>query len=427
MVFDVNKKTLVVQSNRLLEAKYRLSVEEQKIIKILISQIQREDKDFQDYEFRIKDLAELLGMNYDNPYVVIRGITKKLMTRVLEFHNLETETLLQASWLSSAEYKHGQGTVSLCFDPKLKPLLLQLKSYFTKYELEQVLQFKGQYSIRFFEFRKSFIGRNKKEAVFTLKELWDTLGLKKTEYKIFRNFKNKVLEPARLELLEKTGQSFSWEAIRQGRGGKVVGVRFVFDGEVERESKTEKETVVALQSATEQEREKPHIQEQPEQEENPPIKPEKSEAVKLLLDCGVSEGVAAQLADKHETEYIREKIAIANAHPEYVKNKAGFIIKAVRENWIDEDVAKMKREEARLDAEKRASEARKRLRDTWDRYKWKRGILGLKEFEKLADDEVEKIKEEFLGGLNDFLRGIYQKKETLGTRITRLKVSFWVN
>ena len=424
MVFDVNKKTLVVQSNSLVQAKYRLSVEEQKIIKILISQIQRDDKDFQNYEFRIRELAEMLGMEHKDPYGVLEKITERLMSRVLKFYNPETKILLQASWLSSVSYKKGEGTVSLRFDPYMKPLLLQLQSYFTKYELGQVMQFKGQYTIRFFEFRKSFLGQNKKEISFSLQDLWEKLGLKKGEYKIFRNFKNRVLEPARLELLEKTGQSFSWESVRQGRGGKIVGVRFVFDGEIERESKVEKETVVALQSAMEQEREKPHIQEQPEQKEELPINQEKREAIKLMLDCGISESVAIQLADKHDTEYIREKIAIANAHPEYVKNKAGFIIKAVQENWIDEDVAKMKREEARLDAEKRASEERKRLRDTWDRYKWKRGILGLKEFEKLADDEVEKIKEEFLGGLNDFLRGIYQKKGNFGYEDNSFKSFF---
>jgi plasmid replication initiation protein len=59
---ELNKKSLVVQSNKLIEARYRLSVEEQKIVKILISQIRKDDKDFQDYEFRIKDLAELLGL-----------------------------------------------------------------------------------------------------------------------------------------------------------------------------------------------------------------------------------------------------------------------------------------------------------------------------------------------------------------------------
>jgi len=62
----------------LIEAKYRLSIEEQKIVKILISRIQKDDKDFQDYEFHVKDLAELLGMTYYNPYVVLRKITKNL-------------------------------------------------------------------------------------------------------------------------------------------------------------------------------------------------------------------------------------------------------------------------------------------------------------------------------------------------------------
>jgi len=136
----------VVQSNRLVEAKYRLSVEEQKIIKILVSQIQKEDEDFKDYEFRIKELAELLGMEHSNPYGVLRVITKKLVSRVLEFYNPETSTLLQTSWLSSAEYKTGQGTVAMCFDPKLKPLLLQLQSYFTKYELGHILRFKPNMS-----------------------------------------------------------------------------------------------------------------------------------------------------------------------------------------------------------------------------------------------------------------------------------------
>jgi len=409
----VSEKTLVVQSNKLIEAKYRLSVEEQKIVKILISQIQREDRDFQDYEFHIRELAEMLGMTYDNPYVVLRNITKKLMTRVLEFYNPETGSIIQASWLSSAEYKKGFATVALCFDPKLKPLLLQLKSYFTKYELGQVMQFRGQYTIRFFEFRKSFLGRNKKEVVFSLKELWETLGLKKEEYKIFRDFKNRVLEPARLELLEKTGQSFSWEAIRKGRGGKVVGVRFVFDGEVEKV----KEAVVVLESKPETESQQ--VQKKPERAKSPVVEPESvkremSEAVRLLLDCGISESVAVRLAEGRETDYIREKVSVANAHPEYVKNKAGFLVQAIRENWVDDDIVRMRQEERRLNAQKHALERRKRLKGIWDRYRVQRDALGLKEYEKKTDEERERIKSEFLGGLNAVIRNIYRKKETFG-------------
>ena len=417
MVLVVDEKSLVVQSNKLVEAKYRLSVEEQKIIKILIAQIQRDDGDFKEYEFHVRDLAKMLGMEHKDPYGVLGRITKRLISRVLEYHSQETNRYLQTAWLAGALYKKNEGTVALSFHPYLKPLLLQLQSYFTKYELGQVLQFKGQYTIRFFEFRKSFLGRNKKEVIFSLKELWDVLGLKKGEYSVFKNFKNRVLEPARLELLAKAGKSFSWEAVRQGKGGKVVGVRFVFDGEVEREHKEEKEMVALLESERRQKMEHQLVREKRESEEKLVpivIKPEKNEAIKLLVDCGISENVAVQLADGFGEEYIREKIAIANAHPEYIKNKAGFIVQAVRENWVDADIVRMRQEEMLRNAQNDALERRKRLQGIWERYRVQKHTLGLKEFQKRPWEEIEWLKKKFLDGMGDFVRNMYEKKGEFG-------------
>ena len=413
MVLIVDTKSLVVQSNKLVEAKYRLSVEEQKIIKILIAQIQREDEDFKEYEFHVRDLAKMLGMEHKDPYGVLARITKRLISRVLEYHSPETNRYMQTAWLAGALYKKNEGTVALSFHPYLKPLLLQLQSYFTKYELGQVLQFKGQYTIRFFEFRKSFVGRNKKEVVFTLKELWDVLGLKKDEYAVFKNFKNRVLEPARLELLAKTGQSFSWEAVRQGRGGKVVGVRFVFDGEVEKV----KEAVVVLESKlkteSRQEQEKPEPVPVP-MIEHEPIKPELNEGARLLLENGVSESVAMKLGEQYEAFYIKEKISLANAHPNYIKSKAGFLIQAIRENWVDVDIVREQQKEMRLNAEKATLETRKRVKGIWDRYRVQRDALGLREYERTPMEEKEKIKREFLGSLKDIFRNVYRKKENFG-------------
>ena len=411
MVLIVDTKSLVVQSNKLVEAKYRLSVEEQKIIKILIAQIQRDDEDFKEYEFHVRDLAKMLGMEHKDPYGVLARITKRLISRVLEYHSPETNRYLQTAWLAGALYKKNEGTVALSFHPYLKPLLLQLQSYFTKYELGQVLQFKGQYTIRFFEFRKSFVGRKKKEVVFTLKELWDTLGLKKDEYAVFKNFKNRVLEPARLELLAKTGQSFIWEAIRQGRGGKVVGVRFVFDEETEKEGQT------ILKSKPEKEGQP--VQEKPEQTQLPMVEPESvktelSEGALLLLESGISESVAVRLAEQYEVFYLREKIALANAHSGYIKNKAGFLIQAIKENWVDADIVREQQKEMRLNAEKATLETRKRVKDIWDRYKVQRGSLGLREYEKLTEAEKEKTKGAFLQSVNDIIRNIYRKKAGFG-------------
>ena len=406
MVIEVNKKSLVVQSNALVEAKYRLSVEEQKIIKILISQIQREDEDFKDYEFHIRELAKMLGMEHKDPYGVLEKITERLMSRVLKFSSAETNTLLQASWLSSALYKKGEGTVLLRFDPYLKPLLLQLQSYFTKYELGQVLQFKGQYTIRFFEFRKSFLGKNKKVVEFPLDKLREAFGIGKKEYRDFDNFRRRVIEPARLELLEKTGQSFVWEAVRQGRGGKVVGVRFVFDGE------TEKIEQAILES-------KPEIENKQEQGQLPIVEPEivkkeLSEGARLLIENGISESVAARFAEQYEVFYLREKIALANAHPEYIKNKAGFLIQAIKENWIDADIVREQQKEVHLNAEKATLETQKRVKDIWDRYRVQKGAMGLRAYERMTGEEKEKTKGAFLQSVSDIIRNIYRKKADFG-------------
>ena len=340
----MSKKPLVVQSNRLIEAKYRLSVEEQKIIKILISRIRKDDKDFQDYEFRVKELADLLGMTYDNPYVVLRRITKRLITRPLEFENPETNELLQAAWLSSARYRISQGTVTLCFDPKLKPLLLQLQSYFTKYELEKIMQFKGQYTIRFFEFRKSFLGRSRKEVTFTLRELRDTLGLKKDEYKEFFNFKSRILDPAQLELLEKTGKSFTWEPIKQGRGGKIVSIQFVFDGDDKPgtgEGVTQKQELGVSETVT-----KPATG----------LSAELQDILNRLLAFGIAEKTARELVEKYGVDRILEAIALTEQQKD-LQNQAGFLINSIRGDWHDPQLEKIKQQQQKQQ-EKNDLEAR---------------------------------------------------------------------
>jgi plasmid replication initiation protein len=402
VVLAVNKKSLIVQSNRLIEAKYRLSVEEQKIIKILISQIQRDDEDFKDYEFRIKDLAEMLDMEHKDPYGVLRAITKRLMTRVLEFFNPETQSLLQTAWLSSAEYKQGRGTVSLCFDPKMKPLLLQLQSYFTKYELGQVLQFKGQYTIRFFEFRKSFLGRRKKETVLTLKELRDTLGLKKQEYQQFFDFKKRVLEPARLELMEKTGSSFTWEPLRQGRGGKVAAIRFVFDGGHQAQDRRDEE-------ATAPDAAPGGLSEAPEEESllHDP-------SVDLLVSFGVSSALARELAQQHEEGYLQEKIAIVAARPDSVKNKAGFLIAAIQEDWKDPRVEEKKRlaEVRRTEREQHERQAHLRaIKQDFDRC---RKAQALEQYEQFPESTRRRFQEEFLATLNPIFQKRYGDKPEFG-------------
>ncbi len=147
-----------------------------------------------------------------------------------------------------------------------------------------------------------------------------------------------------------------------------------------------------------------------QQAEPPPV----SEGARLLLENGISESVAVQLSDQYETFYLQEKVSLANAHPEYIKNKAGFLIQAIKENWIDADIVREQQKEMRLNAARMLSETRKRVGGIWDRYRMQKGALGLRAYEKLTETEKEKTKGAFLQSVNDVIRNIYHKKGNFG-------------
>ena len=56
---------LVVKHNKLIEAKYRLTLQEKRILLWLMSEIQPGDKDFKKYRVRIADLAAFVGISND--------------------------------------------------------------------------------------------------------------------------------------------------------------------------------------------------------------------------------------------------------------------------------------------------------------------------------------------------------------------------
>ena len=380
------KNSMVVQSNRLIEARYRLTIEEQKIIKILISQIQRDDTDFQVYTFHVKELGEMLGITHKQQYAVLNRVTDRLLTRILKFYNSETKELLKTTWLSSARYKERQGTISFRFDPELKPLLLQLKSYFTQYTLEQVMQFKGQYAIRFFEFRKSFLGRGKNEAIFSLKELWEILGLGEDEYTIFRNFRNRVLEPARLELLERTGKSFTWEPVKQGRGGKIIGVRLVFDSDDEALTAG----AAARDSAPGEAVAEPPSEAMPVETGN-----EEQQAVFAeLVRLGLAEKAARATLERYPVDQIQQKLALVKQRQD-IKNQAGFFIQAMQGDWRDPEI-----EHAQRQAEKRqrseSLEVRKReLRRLKERFMACKLAAAREHYRETPETVIQQWRDEF--------------------------------
>jgi plasmid replication initiation protein len=221
------KKAVVVQANSLVEARYRLSNLEQRLIFSLLSKIEADDDDLREYDIPLKELSQLMGIDLADAYKELAKLTKQLMTRVLTIKS-KAGNLLHIHWLCRAEHK--PGSVALSFVPDLKPYLLHLKSEFTICELETIAGFGGKYTIRIYMLLRQYASIGWRE--FELAELREILGIEKKEYPQYKEFSRRVLAQAKKEMdavdeygRPKSDLSFEVETIREGR--KITRLKFV--------------------------------------------------------------------------------------------------------------------------------------------------------------------------------------------------------
>ncbi len=203
------KNGLVKKSNQLIEsieAHWKLNLTQSKIIAYLTSKTYKEDNDFKEYIFPITQLNKDLGLPVkSNTHLInaTRGILKK---GFIELKN--KDELLMTHILSSAKFNNKAQTITLKFDPELKPYFLQLKKAFTKYELVNVLRLSSKYAIRIYEYCIMIRGDKKKNPScvinINIKKLRDYLQLEDKTYPLYGRLKERVLSPARKQINENT-------------------------------------------------------------------------------------------------------------------------------------------------------------------------------------------------------------------------------
>lgn len=208
--------SLVVKSNKLVEARYKLNLNEQKIILYAVSKLDRERDKFNVISFEVKEFTELLGTGTDR-YGEIREVVRELRKKEVIIDDPEGEII--TGWLSSIQNK--SGIIELEFSEKLLPYLLQLKECFTRYQLKNVLYLKNKYSIRIYELMKQYqtIGHR----TFTTEELKDLLIIG-DKYSEFKDFNKYVIKLTMDEINDYTDINIDVDYIKRGR--KVTGVKY---------------------------------------------------------------------------------------------------------------------------------------------------------------------------------------------------------
>ena len=223
---EQTENSLIVKSNELIEASYRLTTSEQKIILKLVSLIRADSKDFQRYKIKIKDFIKLLGIKDQSKYTEIPKIAEGLMKKVLTIK--ENDGILKVAWLSAFKQIDGEGAIEIEFSPYLRPYLLQLKSRFTSYNLQNAIQLKSGYSLRIYELLKQYYSIG--ERTFTIEKLRYILAIEDQEYPLYADFKRYIIKQAQKEINIKTDISFEFEEIKIGR--KVNSIKFIIKNNV---------------------------------------------------------------------------------------------------------------------------------------------------------------------------------------------------
>lgn len=249
-----NKKELadkrystVTKANELIQkSRYSLSLQQQKIILYLISQLNPYAKEFKKSKFKIQEFCKVCGIDYQSGknYATLKEQIKRIADKScwIKLENGK-ETLLR--WIEKPYIDEDSGTIEIVFDNDMKPFLLQLCENYTQYELGYLILFKSKYSIRLFELLESYHYHKleplqKEISVDDLKKYLDC-----EKYKQFKDFNLRALSPAVAEINKYTMYNLEYEYIKESR--KIVAIKFtVTHKDIEEEFITQAENEICF-------------------------------------------------------------------------------------------------------------------------------------------------------------------------------------
>jgi plasmid replication initiation protein len=299
---------VTVFHNNLVEARYRLSLQEKRVILWLASQIHPNDEDFKDYQLSINDFSNLIKSQTQPQYKQMRKVFDRLMQRLLTIQIPEKGETLVTHWVSSARYQHKKGYVILCFDPQLKPYLLQLKKEFTKLNVSELLELNSIYSVRIFELLGQYlsIGNRKIE----IKDLREYCGIEAKEYKAYGMFKKKVIKRATIEINAKTPYEITYKEIKESR--RVGAIEFTIKKRTHFEKHQLEKSNIIFQELRSQ-----------------------KDLIEKMKEYGFSRITAKKFIQQNSEEIVRDALKSVNSQVERnnVKNPKAMLRTAIQERW----------------------------------------------------------------------------------------------
>ncbi len=221
---NLDNSPSVTKANSLIEASYRLSLDEQRLVLACISKINplspsgRTNKPIR---ITADEYAELFNLDRRSAYKQLKAALNNLWNREIIINQPNGKKITHRWLPDKIEYPDGEGKVEMCFNPSILPYLSDISDNFKSYKIKQVANLRSAYTIRIYELLNQYLDTGWREV--SLNRLREMLQVG-DKYKRFTDIRQWVLEPAQKEMEDKTNIVFTWEALKTGR--KVTAIRF---------------------------------------------------------------------------------------------------------------------------------------------------------------------------------------------------------
>lgn len=211
---------LIYKSNALIEASYRLSVYEQRILLGCIAQVRRDAPltDQQLYVVSAQQIADMTGTQLGTAYQNLKAAAERLYRREVTLREAPNGNgrakVRLTRWVQTVEYREAEGMVALRFGTDMVPYLSQLTEQFTRYALADVAHMDSAHAIRLYELLCQW--RDAGEREVSIEWLRDAFQLD-GKYPAIKDFKRWVIEPAVKQVNEHSPMWVKWSQRKTGR------------------------------------------------------------------------------------------------------------------------------------------------------------------------------------------------------------------
>jgi plasmid replication initiation protein len=216
----IHLNCVVAKSNDLVPKLAKYDLQELRLIAYCLAHYDSRKPDNRKFTARVDELAEIFpSMGEHTAYDVIKKAVIDINSKPIEFRDEYGQHLW--TWFAGFSYREREGIFEFAISQWIEPYLLALKERFNIFRLGDVHQFRAASTWKLYE--NLNIYKYTGSWLATLDELRELLDVE-GKHDRFDSLRQRLIDPALMEINEKSNLSVEYAKEREGR--KVTALRF---------------------------------------------------------------------------------------------------------------------------------------------------------------------------------------------------------